>query len=205
MNENESYIFGLLMTDGCLELRERNRGKISLEISYNDRDIIDKLIKIVPKSIITERTRQTNFKEEYHSITFNNFDLSFRTFLIENGFPTADKTNNATIPINDYSEIDFWRGVIDGDGSLGITKDNRPFISLTTKSEQLKNFYCDFLYRRFDITKNVKRNKRDNIYNILVFGRKAIEIAKLLYTSSKSELYINRKYQKAMEMLNVVK
>ena len=34
MNENESYIFGLLMTDGCLELRDRNRGKISLEISY---------------------------------------------------------------------------------------------------------------------------------------------------------------------------
>lgn len=205
MNENESYIFGLLMTDGCLELRERNRGKISLEISYNDRDIIDKLIKIVPKSMITERTRQTNFKKQYHSITFNNFELSFRTFLIENGFPTTDKTNNATIPINDYSEIDFWRGVIDGDGSLGITKDNRPFISLTTKSEQLKNFYCDFLYRRFDITKNVKRNKRDNIYNILVFGRKAIEIAKLLYISSKSELYIKRKYQKAMEMLNVVK
>lgn len=205
MNKNESYIFGLLLTDGFLELRDRNRGKVSLEISYNDRDIIDKLIEIVPKSIITERTRQTNFSKEYHSITFNNFDLSFRTFLIENGFPTTDKTNNATIPNNDYSEIDFWRGVIDGDGSLGVTKDNRPFISLTTKSEQLKNFYCDFLYRRFDIVKNVKRNKRDNIYNILVFGRKAIEIAKLLYTSSKSELYIKRKYQKAMELLNIVK
>ena len=45
LNEIESYIFGLLITDGSLYLTSRNRGKVSLEVSYIDLDIVEKFLK----------------------------------------------------------------------------------------------------------------------------------------------------------------
>ena len=36
------------------------------------------------------------------------------------GFPIENKTINARPPICKYDINAFWRGVIDGDGSLGI-------------------------------------------------------------------------------------
>lgn len=205
MTNNESYIFGLLMTDGNLSLSDRNRGKVRLELSIKDKDIIDKLVELIPNSTFSERIRTTNFHNNYHSVIFRNSTIAFRTFLIENGFPTKNKTLNATVPTDAYSEIDFWRGVIDGDGSLGITNNNKPYISLATKSEGLKNAYCLFLHNHFNIEKNVNRNKRDNIYNIMVIGDKAVDIAKLLYLSNDESIHLNRKYQKALEMQNYIK
>lgn len=59
MNENESYIFGLLITDGNLSLNTRNRGKVTLEINKRDEDIIEKLFNLIPNSKIHERVRNT--------------------------------------------------------------------------------------------------------------------------------------------------
>lgn len=205
MTKNESYIFGLLITDGNLSLKSRNRGRITLEISYKDKDIVEKLANVIPNSFITERVRKTNFSNLHHSIMFSNYRLEFRKFLIENGFPIENKTFNANIPNNNYYEIDFWRGVIDGDGSLGLTKNNLPFISFTTKSEFLKEQYCLFLQKYFNIKKNVKRNKRDNIYNIVVFGQRAVNLSKLLYLTDTEAIFLNRKYQKAIEMQKYAK
>lgn len=35
-----SYIFGLLVTDGSILLNTRNRGKVTIELSEKDEDII---------------------------------------------------------------------------------------------------------------------------------------------------------------------
>ena len=61
MNENESYIFGLLITDGSMYLTTRNRGKVTLEVSEKDFDIVEKLFNEIPGSKIHTRTRNTNF------------------------------------------------------------------------------------------------------------------------------------------------
>ena len=50
MNSIESYIYGLLITDGNLSLSTRNRGRVILEISEKDEDIIDKLLTLIPNS-----------------------------------------------------------------------------------------------------------------------------------------------------------
>ncbi len=201
--EEKSYIFGLLGTDGNLYLTDRNRGKITLEVNIKDRDICEKLFSLVPNSKLSERTRDTNYKQEYHSICFTNHQLSFRQELINFGFPLKDKTNNISIPIQTYSERDFWRGVIDGDGSIGYTAKDIPFVSLVTKSESLKQAYCEMLLHNFNIEKNISRNKRDNIYNIVVYKEEAQKLCEYLY--SDATLYLNRKYQKAQEVLKWIR
>ena len=49
-----------------------------------------------------------------------------------------------------------------------------------------------------DIVKNVNRNKRDNIYNIMVSNELAVQIARDLYLNN--EIAINRKRIKAEEI-----
>lgn len=203
LDKNDSYIYGLLITDGSMYLTTRNRGKVTLEISKKDEDIVMKLNKLIPKSKIYERVRNTNFKNNSVTKIFSNHQLSFRTKLISQGFPIKDKTINANTPIDYYDEYSFWRGVIDGDGSLGFIKDGTPFISLVTKSEKLKDEFLSFIRKELGIDKHLNRNKRDNIYNIVIKAENAVKLSKLLYlTDTSTNLYINRKYIKAKEMQN---
>lgn len=204
MNKIESYIYGLLITDGSLYLTTRNRGKVILEVSEKDEDIIQKLYNVIPNSGIHERVRNTNFKNNYKTKIFTNHRKEFRDKLISFGFPKSDKTQNASIPIVEYDEYSFWRGVIDGDGSIGFTKSKNcePFISLVTKSESLKEEFLKFLNRELNINKKVNRNKRDKVYNITIKNEDAVELAKKLYLDLENDLYINRKYTKAVEIQN---
>lgn len=196
--EEKSYIFGLLGTDGSLYLTTQNRGKVTLEVNIKDKDICEKLFHIIPNSSLSERTRDTNFKDKYRSVTFSNHQLSFRQEMIDFGFPVEDKTNNISVPSQKYSERDFWRGVIDGDGSLGFIDNGSPFLSLVTKSENLKNEYCKMLLKKFQIEKNINRNKRDNVYNITIKNEDAVNVIHYLYDNS--TLFLDRKYQKALEI-----
>lgn len=201
MDKNDSYVYGLLITDGSLSLEERNRGKVRLEVSEKDRDIVEKLYNFIPNSSIMSRTRDTNFSKEYNSIIFSNSRKEFRDKLIESGFPTKNKTENANVPVVEYDEFAFWRGVIDGDGSIGFMKAGTPFISLVTKSELLKESFCNFLKEHYNIIKIVNRNKRDNVYNIVINNEEAVELAKDLYLSDEEEsIYLDRKYNKAKEL-----
>ena len=82
-----------------------------------------------------------------------------------NCFPIRNKTEQLSLPI-EYSEPDFWRGVIDGDGSIGLKNvEQQPFLSLATKSELLKEGFCDYIHKLTGFRPNVNRNKRDNIFN----------------------------------------
>ena len=200
MNKEESYIYGLLITDGSLSLYDRNRGRVSLEVNMIDEDIVYKLCNLIPNSHHRERTRNTNFKKDYTTKIFSNTRKEFRDQLISQGFPVKDKTLNASPPILNYSEFDFWRGVIDGDGSIGITSKNIPFISLVTKSENLKIAYTEFIKKFLNHNINVNRNKRDSVYNIMLTKEKAIILANMLYLKENPTIYLDRKYNKALEI-----
>ena len=61
LDKNDSYIYGLLITDGSMYLTTRNRGKVTLEISKKDEDIVMKVNKLINKSKIHKIVRNTNF------------------------------------------------------------------------------------------------------------------------------------------------
>ena len=202
--EEKSYIYGLLVTDGTLLITNSHQytGSVVLEICKRDEDIVDKLCSLILHSSKTERCRSTNFKQEYHSVKFSIYRNSFIKSLVDFGFPTEQKTLNACPPAAEYDQNAFWRGVIDGDGSLGLRKSGqytKPFLSLTTKSEKLKNAFCEYLFLITGKTYNPTRNKRDDIYNIGCGGITCCQVLREIYKDS--TLYLNRKYEKYLECL----
>lgn len=196
MVPENSYIFGLFQTDGSLQKQSRNRGRLALEIKSSDFKIIKQIKEILPvKSFISHRCRDTNFSKNYKSITLTIYDLKFRTRINSLGLPYGPKSKIISPPITKFSEPDYIRGLIDGDGSLGLTKENRPFISLTTQSSAITKYYLSVIE---SLTKRIyspKRNKRDNIYNISCFMESAQIISSYLYYDNC--LSLARKYNSA--------
>ena len=193
-----SYLFGLFGTDGNVRRTQDNNHIYDLTLELIDKDIIDKIYISLPECSISERIRDTNFKKNHYSYILYCHNKDFINWCEKNNFPLKDKTNSITPPIGDYSESDFWRGVIDGDGSIGIkSKGKIPFISLTTKSELLKEAFCDYIYTITNFRPVCNRNIRDSVYNITIHGEKALQLSEVLYKDSK--IYIDRKYQKFLD------
>lgn len=198
----DSYLIGFLQTDGSYYENTRNRGRITLEISMRDKDIIEKIHEAIPSvTKITYRKRDTNFKKDNEFISLNIFNLETREYLKEY-IPPGKKSLIITPPTN-ISEYDYWRGIIDGDGSLGLTNKGFPFISLTTNSDNLCKSFLDFISEKLNIEKTINRNKRDNMYNIVLYKEQAQELTKILYYDNC--LCLNRKKQKANDIINWVR
>jgi hypothetical protein len=180
-NPKHSYFIGFFVTDGTLYEQSRNRGKISFELSNKDVDILEKISELFDINFtLTGRTRNTNFSKNYTSSILNFYDLNFRNELKNLGFKAGKKSDKIIIP-NNIKEIDFVRGMIDGDGSLGFTKENIPFISFTTQSENLANFFIDFIKKYLNKIKTTSRNKRDDMYNIMITNEDAQILSHILY------------------------
>lgn len=150
------------------------------------------------------RTRNTNFKSNYNSCSLTIFDYEFRQ-AIKPYIPVGRKSNTISPPVNlpGYSEKDYIRGLIDSDGSLGITSENKPFISLCTQSEKIKDFILNSIFQVTGSEKRLTRNIRDGIYNISIFNEDAVLYTKYLYENS--ELYLDRKYNKYVEIISWIR
>ena len=192
-----SYLYGLFGTDGNVRRTEDNH-IYDLTLELIDEDIIDKINGVLPNCSKTERERDTNFKKNYHSYILHCHNQDFIQWCENNCFPIRNKTERLSLPI-EYSEPDFWRGVIDGDGSIGLKNvEQQPFLSLATKSELLKEGFCDYIHKLTGFRPNVNRNKRDNIFNITLHGEKALLVLSDIYKDA--EIYINRKYNSYLQI-----
>lgn len=187
--EQISYLIGFLHSDGHLYETTRNRGNVSIELNIKDIDILYKIQSLIGGKI-HQRKRITNFGYN-HSAVLKVHSLETRNFLKKKGLIAGKKSDIVSIP-DRLSIKHYLRGFIDGDGSIGFTGNNEPFISIVTKSEVLKNQILQYLFKKFQLVKNLNRNKRDNIYNITIKNENALKFSRILY--NKSEIYMNRKY-----------
>ena len=198
-----SYLYGLFGTDGSVQVTAENGETIyRLCLELIDSDILDQIATLLPDCTVTERTRNTNFKNEYHCFGLNCYNNDFLRWCEQNHFPLLNKTATIGTPNErEYDEDYFWYGVIDGDGSIGLkNNEQQPFINLTTDSEELKERYLDYIEKYTGFRPKVNRNKRDNIYNITLHGEKCLIIARRLF--SITEIGIQRKKDKYSQICN---
>jgi len=199
-----SYFFGFVQTDGTLgkPFIKREKGKLEIELGERDKDILKSFKKLFPTIYhpIRARDRDTNFKKNYRSYTLTICDMRFRSEINKLGVPYGKKSWIVSPPKAKFCERDYIRGLIDGDGSVGITEKGLPFVGISVKSEKLKNYLCKVIEKNLEERKRLSRNKRDNIYNIMLNREKAQKFIKYLYYSGC--LALKRKLKKAQEALS---
>lgn len=202
MNAWFSYFYGFAQADGHLCEQSRNRGRLTIEIIKQDDNLLilfsELLASIGVKSTLSYRHRKTNFGEN-DFVSLRVYAKEFRDLIKTYGFPAGKKDELITPPKNTaYHTIDYLRGYIDGNGSLGLTGAGFPFLSLTTKSECFKEYYLTYIDSVLNVVKRATRNKRDNIYNLVVYKEYAQELTTKLYYPDC--LCLSRKAEKAKEV-----
>ncbi|MGW1717902.1 hypothetical protein [Streptomyces sp. NPDC002156] len=155
---------------------------MSVEINVRDIDLLRKFQKLTPYySSVTERTRSTNFAETQHSATWSLCSLEARTRLNELGLPYGRKSKTIGPPHVEFAQRDYLRGLIDADGSVGFTGKGFPFVSLTTASTDTGAYLCSYAKQVTGAERLLKRNTRDNIYNVFYTMETAQNLAAHLY------------------------
>jgi len=186
LDNNHLYLLGLFQTDGSLyKFKDKDKYKLSLEISIRDLDVINKIEEILSPIVhVTKyyRTRDTNFKKDYKSVAININTKDFLKKYFTPFIPVGRKSETITPPVVKF-QPDYLRGIYDGDGSLGITSNNRAFMSLCTKSERLKEYLVGTLIDVIGIELNISRNVRDDAYNICIYDEAAVKFSELLYAN----------------------
>ncbi|MGW2252719.1 hypothetical protein ACWCXH_21335 [Kitasatospora sp. NPDC001660] len=177
-----AYMFAFLQADGHLTEQSRNRGRLSVELSARDAPILEEFQRLCPfNSSIRYRTRSTNFKADHTSVMWTVCAREFREELQALGLPVGPKSEIVVPPNRPFSERDYVRGLIDADGSLGITAKTLPFLSFTTQSDTMAAFFAGYAEQLCGMKRKLARNKRDGIYNILFTREAAVAITAELY------------------------
>ena len=114
INENSSYIIGLLASDGCLYKRDNHQGLIQLSLSKEDMKILQDIL------IVLKSTHPINKSEKMAAISITS-DIMFKDLNKIGLFPQKTWTIDMkkildNIP-TEYHK-DFYRGYLDGDGCI---------------------------------------------------------------------------------------
>lgn len=156
LNEDDIsyYLLGVFITDGCVYSNGTNN--YACQISSIDTDWLDLI-----KNQIGSNLKLHNFRKKYYGLRITRNDIA-KWFLSHGCMP--QKTLSVDFPnIPDKFIPDFLRGLIDGDGSIGIyyseinnktyTKKSCQFISASIKLVNGFKFYTDKLGIKSTITK----------------------------------------------------
>lgn len=196
-----SHFIGFVQGDGHLR-----KYSIYIQISSRDKKLLEEYMGVFKDYDISlkDRTYDTNFKKDFHSSTLTIKSKELVEFFNANGTPYGKKSDIISPPSTDtVNRIDYIRGLIDADGSLGLTSEGFPFISIVLSSDEIKNYYIKFIKDYTGLEIRSKRNKRDNVYNIFITREHAQTIIKLLYYGGCFGL--ERKIEKAKEALSWVR
>lgn len=197
-NSEHAYFIGFSQADGSLSEQSRNRGKFRIELQQNDKELLNKFSNLLECNYkISERTRNTNFKDEYHSCMLTVYNQDFRNEMSKY-MCNGKKSDSVKMP-KGIIKKDYFRGIIDGDGSIGFTSNGFPFVSLVTESEELAKDFLNYIQEITGKIKKTSRNTRDNVFNIMVNKEDAQLLVKDMYYDNC--LALDRKYNKVKDIL----
>jgi len=194
ISEDSAYWIGFLMADGCVDSQNR----ITIRLKASD---IGHLVKFKDfmQSGSAIRNSVGGSGTEIRGITVCSKDLTIK--LGEYGVK-PNKSLDAVCPGILLDNRDFWRGVVDGDGSLNQSHKDRPLstgyirFSLCGSYTMMHQFQ-DFLRIQLGFD-GIYRN-HGKIAEIQVNGSKAKKLVEYLY--ARSTVYLDRKYETAIKFI----
>lgn len=202
MSRNLDYVLGFIYGDGSL-YKNPTKDTYRLSIYQSEREILDKIATVLNEEFsitptISSRSRATNMSSKIaDEFTLRTGIRKVVDYFMSKGLPAGKKSNVITPPTVAYP-LDFLRGYVDADGSVGITKDGVPFVSIVISSDPFKEWVCDLLSGIIGYVPNPSRNSRDSIFNVCVFRENAQALAGALYSGS--TIHLSRKYDNYLAM-----
>lgn len=202
-----AYFLGLFLSDGYISKNKQ----IGIQLQERDKSILEYFNKLIcPLNklqwINKNKGENTHLRKRQNQcrLVFSN-DLVF-DLLTKWGFDNH-KTITGKVPEQYLNNPHFWRGCIDGDGSMCITG-GRFLIDLVGNSQvctQFKNF-CHSLNLGLnrDILKPKTKKYKIDFASFRLHGKEAVKMCEYLY-ENKSDIYLERKYNKYQEYLQMKK
>lgn len=196
-NPKVQYLLGFLIADGSIS----DSGQVVIVLNRKDKHILFEFMEIlgmnrppVDSDIFDKRTLKT----------YSRSALSFKCKEIAD-----DLTNQNIFPRKSMKERlpncsitrDFWRGIVDGDGCIYITK-STCCLALVGSLEITQGF-LHFLENNFDFRtkRHPVKDKKNDLYKVQLTGDDARRAATLLYENC--NISLNRKQILAERVWNV--
>lgn len=192
-DEWSAYTYGLLLSDGCLTKRN------SVIITLQESDV-PVLASIAERMGIHSRPKLSFKKsgEGYEpkaagSISFSHPKLisDLRDLGME-----ERKSTREVAPECFAFDRHFWRGMVDGDGSLFMCKLRGPVLTLCG-SEIICNQFLDYCKTLVDGIKSSVRRHKGELFTIKLTKNKCLPVAQHLYLDQ--EICLPRKYGKYLK------
>lgn len=197
-DQTNAYIFGIIMSDGCLKYEGRNKNRLAIRIGLNDYDMIKTLhdYMCVGNKIYCQGKQYSIKYRNGHSIDF----------LVKNGL-TERKSLTMKFPNLPYNILaSFIRGYFDGDGSIVLTHTQYNTYGQVSFASGSKDFLIGLqnaLLDNFDIKSALYDDRRPNTHTMTLKITKRKEIDKLFDIMYKdANIYLEQKYQKFIELNN---
>lgn len=188
--EEVLYFIGIIYTDGHTNV-DGNNNSIELSLHKDDKELLEKLSVLL----------SSNYK--IYDRSDNCSKLRFCSEKMINVFKDLGFTSNKTLSLKPDERLKhsrhFWRGCVDGDGSLffGGSKYKYPNLSIVGTIDTVQGFIDFIKDNNIESKRVVVKSSGKNLYQVCYSSRIALQIADLLYKDSK--IYLERKYKKYLE------
>lgn len=187
INDSSAYWIGFLLADGAVV-----NTTVALVLQDQDYYHLEKFRQFVGGSQSLVRVESSN-----------SWRYAFQSQKIVDDLGkwgvTPRKSHTATVHPNLKDNYHFWRGLIDGDGSLGLYKHRSKAIArldLCGSCNVIRSF-CDFALSHFNLRLNPKTHK--SIHRVQAGGRTASTLVNAIYGDA--ALSLDRKALSAYNIL----
>lgn len=187
LTEELAYWLGFLLADGNL-IRDTSGGihrswRITIELKREDEEHLQKFLDYL-KSDYPIYHRKNRNRQPYIAVRSEELGELLLDFGI-----TPNKTLVACVDPRLSDNRHFWRGVVDGDGSIGKKKNRTSMISFMNLcgTRDVCIAFRNFVNRRCGALSNAsvrKHGQSDHLFTIETNGSKAEAIIGLLYDFS---------------------
>jgi len=198
-NNSFAYVIGIIATDGNLSSDLRH-----LIITSKDYEMIINCkgcLGINNKISRTARGKSKNKK--YYMLQFG--DKNFFEFLIDLGLTPRKSKTMSELKIPEKYFADFFRGCIDGDGSISISshaesKHPQYKMRLCSASGNFLNWILESCKKSFDVQGgSISKTNKSSVYTLTFAKKDSIKILKMIYF--KNVLCLSRKRKVALKIL----
>lgn len=182
--EKQAYFLGLLYTDGC-----NTKNTICISLKNEDKYILDIL-----KDCLEYNGKFCNhISNNYTGLKICNRELS--KILNDLGL-VPRKTFKVKFPYFIKTDLlsHFIRGVIDGDGCIGVYKNNRINLNLCGYKPFVISIF-KYLSDNLDVKFSISNTKNPEIVSVNIYGRNQCKIV-LDYIYKDSTVFLKRKFEK---------